>query len=502
MCIVNSGSNRPRLRAPTSQSLAVAAASMADFGSKMPDATPGLITLPIAANGWASLLLVGLLIGLLVGLIGVGGLAWRQHRRMRAGRDAAVANLALSEERLHDLSGIAEQWIWETGPDDRFSYLSALPPSMHDVDADQLLGRHRDAVICGGTEPDAWQSYREAVAGRLPYRHLPCRLVGRQEHHLRISAKPRFDPAGRFLGYRGVATETSIEVETEQRNAQARRQIIDVLRQTRDAAVQANRSKTHFLAAASHDLRQPLQALGLFVAILAERSLPADVRPIVGRIQAALDALEQLLDSLLDISRFDAGVVEAHCFVFPLQGLFNRLALEFVPLAEAKGLSMRFARTQTLVHSDPNLLERILRNLLSNAIRYTSQGGVVIGCRRRDAALHIEIWDSGAGIAPEHQEEIFQEFHQLQGSSGPRQGLGLGLAIVERVASLLDHRILLRSTVGKGSVFAIILPSGDHRTSCQAPSADGGGKAEGRLTKVMPQRKARRPRPSPTPAKP
>jgi len=227
----------------------------------------------------------------------------------------------------------------------------------------------------------------------------------------------------------------------------------------REAAQQADRSKTRFLAAASHDLRQPLQALGLFVAVLVQRSLPDDIREIVRKIESSLESLEQLLDGLLDISRLDAGTIEAHSVVFPMQSLFDRMAQEFEPLANRKALSFRLVHTTAIVRSDPALIERILRNLLSNAIRYTRSGGIVVGCRRRGEDLRVEVWDSGPGIALYDQKEIFQEFRQLNNNpSKGRQGLGLGLAIVERLANLLGLQVKLHSTVGKGSMFAIILP--------------------------------------------
>jgi signal transduction histidine kinase len=228
----------------------------------------------------------------------------------------------------------------------------------------------------------------------------------------------------------------------------------------REEAQRADRNKTRFLATASHDLRQPLQALGLFVAALAQRPLPNDIKEIVDKIEDSLAALEDLLDGLLDISRLEAGAIEAHSASFPLQSLFDRMALEFEPLAERKGLTMQLVRTSAVVRSDPALLERILRNLLSNAIRYTRSGGVVVGCRRRNKDLRIEVWDSGTGIAESDQKDVFQEFRQLtDDSSETRQGLGLGLAIVERLVNLLDLQIELQSTVGKGSTFTIILPA-------------------------------------------
>jgi signal transduction histidine kinase len=250
------------------------------------------------------------------------------------------------------------------------------------------------------------------------------------------------------------------EMEAERRAEDARQTAMETLLRAREAAEQADHNKTRFLAAAGHDLRQPLQALGLFVTALAHRPLPDDLRAIVDKIESSLEALEHLLDTLLDISRLDAGVIEAHVTTFAVQALFDRMAFEFVPLAEKKGLSLRVVATRAITRSDPALLERILRNLLSNAIRYTRQGGVVAGCRRRGGDLRIEVWDSGSGIAPANQREIFLEFRRFhEGEGEDRHGLGLGLAIVERLAALLDLRIELESTVGRGSVFAVVLPN-------------------------------------------
>ena len=237
--------------------------------------------------------------------------------------------------------------------------------------------------------------------------------------------------------------------------AAERRTLREDRRQTeRDAALAASEAKTRLLAAASHDLRQPLQALGLFVAALAEKRLPRDARDILRRIDSCIDSIDHLLSNLLDLSRLDADAVEVQPVSFPIRQLFDRLAIEFPALAAAKGLSMRFCPTRAMVHSDPVLLERMLRNLLANAIRFTTTGGVVVGARRRGGDIRIEVWDSGRGIDGAQQAEIFREFHRLGESEA---GQGLGLAIVDRLARLLGSRIDLRSQPGKGSMFAIVL---------------------------------------------
>jgi two-component system, sensor histidine kinase len=229
----------------------------------------------------------------------------------------------------------------------------------------------------------------------------------------------------------------------------------------RQAAEEANIAKSRFLAAASHDLRQPLHALGFFVDALREHTSAEERTQIVGNIRRSVDTMEELFNALLDVSRLDAGIVEPHVVTVPLAPLLERVRFEFEPFARQKGLSLTAMNTRTLVRSDPALLERVIRNLVTNAVRYTDRGGIVIGCRPRSGAIRIEVWDSGRGIPPEKHHEIFQEFYQLENPERDRRkGLGLGLAIVERLTRLLDHRVELLSTVGKGSMFCVTVPRG------------------------------------------
>jgi signal transduction histidine kinase/CheY-like chemotaxis protein len=238
-------------------------------------------------------------------------------------------------------------------------------------------------------------------------------------------------------------------------------ELVEQLRAQKRAAEEANVAKSRFLAVASHDLRQPLHALGLFVQALQDSVLPAHERQLVNNVRRSLDAMEELFDSLLDISRLDAGAVRARTETFPLATLFERLRFEYAPVAHQKGLSLTVMKTSVYVRSDPTLLARIVRNLVANAVRYTEHGGVVLGCRREGDAVRIEVWDSGPGIPADKRCLVFQEFTQLDNPERDRRkGLGLGLAIVERLARLLGHSVTLRSVVGKGSVFAVTLPRG------------------------------------------
>ncbi len=235
---------------------------------------------------------------------------------------------------------------------------------------------------------------------------------------------------------------------------------------------QVNQAKTRFLAAASHDLRQPMHALALTVGELREIARAPELAALARRIDRSVDALEDLLDALLDISKLDAGAIAPEKQAFPLRPLLERLADEMASAAEAKGLRFRVVPTSLWTESDPTLLGRILLNLAANAVRYTREGGIVVGCRRRGAEAEIVVADSGIGIAENDRARIFQEFYQAGNPERDRaKGLGLGLAIVERVARLLGHAITVRSQLGRGSAFGMRVPIVAPQTASQAPSA-------------------------------
>ena len=230
----------------------------------------------------------------------------------------------------------------------------------------------------------------------------------------------------------------------------------------RDAAERANVAKSKFLAAASHDLRQPLHALTLFTTALGERiSRPEEAR-LVDNINVSVHALEQLFNALLDISRLDAGVLQPAVRHFSLRDIQNNLLNDYRPEADRKGITLICAPCDAVVKSDPVLLERILRNLVSNAVRYTERGEVRIDCVPEGDTVRIEVSDTGAGIPAEQHRAIFEEFTQLHNPERDRtKGLGLGLAIVDRLARLLGHPVGLRSAPGAGSCFTVDVPMGD-----------------------------------------
>jgi signal transduction histidine kinase/CheY-like chemotaxis protein len=231
--------------------------------------------------------------------------------------------------------------------------------------------------------------------------------------------------------------------------------------EARAAAETANRAKSQLLAAASHDLRQPLHALGLYVAALAARARDPEWRSMVGSVQAAAEALDLQFAQLLDLSRLEAGAWRPKRSTVALGPLLAGIACEFAPQAAARGLALTVVRTRLAVDSDPELLARVVRNLAANAVRYTREGGIVIGARRRGARVSIEVVDTGVGIALEHQLRIFDEFYQVENPLAADRragGMGLGLAIVRRLADMLRHEIELSSCAGRGSRFAVVAP--------------------------------------------
>ena len=280
--------------------------------------------------------------------------------------------------------------------------------------------------------------------------------------------------------YRGaLAQAIGLKQRTEHLAAQLRieKAAADAARRSAEAA---NRAKTQFFAAASHDLRQPLHAMGLFAEALRQKTQRApdpEVASLVNSINQSVDALEGLFGELLDITRIDSGGVEVHNGPVSIKDLFARLRLTFEPAAFEKGLVLNFHGQERFALSDGLLLERILRNLVSNAIRYSEDGGVLVACRPRNNKLIVQVWDSGIGISEASLPRIFDEFYQVQ-SQRPlephqRKGLGLGLAIVKRLADLLEAPLTVRSRPGHGTVFTLEVPVGRAPRSLAAAPSGG-----------------------------
>ncbi|WOJ91621.1 CheR family methyltransferase (plasmid) [Methylocapsa polymorpha] len=264
----------------------------------------------------------------------------------------------------------------------------------------------------------------------------------------------------------------------------ARKQAEDALNAAKLQAESANLGKSRFLAAASHDLRQPLQTLTLLQGLLAAKIKDRDTLQLVTRIDDALTAMSEMLNTLLDINQLEAGVIRPEIIDFPIDDLLDRLKAEFGYHTATRELDLRVRPCRLAVRSDPRLLEQMIRNLVSNAVKYTTKGGILVGCRRRGGKLYIEIWDTGLGIPAGELRAIFQEFHQIDNPARELSGgLGLGLAIVQRLGQLLGHTVDVRSRLGSGSVFAIevalapegrrVAPTGIGREGEKVPAQNG-----------------------------
>jgi signal transduction histidine kinase/CheY-like chemotaxis protein len=293
---------------------------------------------------------------------------------------------------------------------------------------------------------------------------------------LAVGGGPIALPASALLGVYFVLTSV------QARNlAQAARRSIEIkfdnerlvaqLRAQTQRAEQASQDKSRFLAAASHDLRQPLHAMGLFLDTLARSTLTPRQAAVLGHARAASGAAAEMLTTLLDYSRLEAGVIQAHRAPFAVQPLLGALEQEFGAQADAAALVYRTRETTAAALADRALVDLVMRNLISSALRYTQAGGVLIACRPRAGQLALEVWDTGCGIAPEHHAEVFKEFHQLGNPERDRRkGLGLGLAIVQRLAQQMDTRVELHSRPGRGSLFRLWLPAWHGTLADEAPA--------------------------------
>ncbi|MDJ1157974.1 PAS domain-containing hybrid sensor histidine kinase/response regulator [Chelatococcus sp. SYSU_G07232] len=253
------------------------------------------------------------------------------------------------------------------------------------------------------------------------------------------------------------AANETLERRVHERTEELMRLNVELTRAKAEAE-EANVSKTRFLAAASHDILQPLNAARLYATSLVERDRQAGDATLAENIDASLDAVEEILTALLDISRLDTGALKAEWSSFRIDDILRQLQREFEPMAREKGLDLVFVPSSLTVRSDRRLLRRLLQNLVSNAIKYTPSGTVLVGGRRRKGKLRLEVWDTGLGIPPSKQRLVFREFQRLEQGAKAARGLGLGLSIVERIARVLDHKVTLKSTPGRGSVFAVEVP--------------------------------------------
>jgi len=342
-------------------------------------------------------------------------------------------------------------------------------------DAMVIIDHHGKIAVVNGQAERMFGYSRQDMLGQEVEMLLPEPQRNQHlSHRAAYSGNPHLRPMGLDMDLRGrrkdgsefpveisLSPVTSISgafVSSVIRDVTSRKEMEQELIDARQAAERANKANSAFLAAASHDLRQPVQALSLLNGAL-RRTVegPLALEMVEGQ-QHSLDAMTNLLNSLLDISRLDAGAVEPEFEDFPVQRLVDRLSAEFSRQARHKGLGFDADSCNTLVRSDPNLLAEIIQNFVSNAIRYTDKGSVNLSCREQGGHLWIDVADSGIGIAADQIEEIFKEFHQIKTPGTDKEGFGLGLAIVKRLADLLRHEIDVTSDPGNGSVFSVSLP--------------------------------------------
>jgi signal transduction histidine kinase len=261
-----------------------------------------------------------------------------------------------------------------------------------------------------------------------------------------------------------------LELRVRERTEELTR-LNEALTRAKAEADEANVSKTRFIASASHDILQPLNAARLYATSLVERAREGGEAALAENVDASLDAVEEILTALLDISHLDSGAMKPQWSSFALGELFRQLQREFEPVAREKGLELIVLPSSLAVRSDRRLLRRVLQNLISNAIKYTPAGRVVVGARRRGREVRLEVWDTGLGIQSSEQKVVFQEFHRLDEGAKVAPGVGLGLSIVERIARVLDHAVALRSEPGRGSVFHILVPQAAYMPATTAPVA-------------------------------
>jgi len=266
---------------------------------------------------------------------------------------------------------------------------------------------------------------------------------------------------GNYSGAYGSFESAVILTEKVKERTLQLQQALNELEKAKGKAEHANLTKTKFLAAVSHDLLQPMSAARLFTTALQELDLPPEAMKLVNSLNYSMEDVESLVSTLVDICKLDAGVVKPDITSVNINTLLQYLADEFRQQANLAGLRLRFVPSNAMIATDCQLLARILRNLLSNAIRYTDQGDILLGCRRHQEGLMIQVWDTGVGIPQDKLTEIFLEFKRLPNEhSRGAKGLGLGLSIVDKISRILGNQIYVRSTLGKGSVFSILVPYG------------------------------------------
>ncbi|MGF1611485.1 MAG: PAS domain-containing protein [Kiloniellales bacterium] len=355
-----------------------------------------------------------------------------------------------SELLVRSTTDMVPALIAHIGPDMRYRFVNRAYEDWFGKPRESVIGKS----VAEAMTPEIFATVRphveRALGGEPVLFESVLEVKNDERRHVRIQYQPRVTEDGRPGGFVSLVQDISDLVRAARD-----------LQQAKETAERINSAKSRFLAAASHDLRQPLHALRLLLAALPGAPDAERRSDIIAKMGLGVDSMGNMLDSLLDVSELEAGTIAPEITEFPVDGLFRLAASNFGLRAKAKGLDFRLVPCSAVLRSDPALLARIIENFLSNAVRYTERGKLLIGCRRRGRALRIEVWDSGIGIPQDQLGEIFKEFHQLDNAARDRsKGLGLGLSIASRMAEMLGHTIDVQSRPGAGSMFAVTVPLG------------------------------------------
>lgn len=456
-----------------------------------PAAVAGRNTALVVLAGWLPLILFGLFLQQRIRLA-------RLRQRSREELERMVAHHAAALRSAQDSVVAAAHEATQGG----HGNLEHLPQGVSVVDANlrlvawnsryqQIFGFPDELLQVGRPIEDVFRfnarrgllgpgDVEEAIQRRLDYLRAGSPHMYERERPDGTTIEIRGNPlpdGGFVTSYADITAYKTAARELRTLASTLERRVDERTRALNDAkadAERANRSKTRFVAAAVHDLLQPLNAARMFVGALADGSLAAEERQLLERVRSALDTQDEMLASLLDVSRLEGGAVEARFVALPLGPMLAELARQFGVLAEARGLDLRMVETRAVVRSDPLLLRRVLQNFLSNAIHYTPRGRVLLGVRRRDGQARIEVWDTGIGIPESKTRAIFDEFLRLDnGVDRDRRSAGLGLSIVERIGRLLGADVDVRSWPGHGSVFSITVPLADEGAPVVADATRG-----------------------------
>ena len=360
-----------------------------------------------------------------------------------------TAQAVASEARFRAIADSAPAYIWLAGPDKKCTWFNKQWLAFRGRSLEQELG---DGWL-EGVHPDDRAHcaliYTQAFDNRLGFEmEYRVRRADGEYRWLLDRGQPHIGPDEAFLGFVGSCVDIT-----------ERRRVETDLQAAKDEAERANDAKSRFLAAASHDLRQPLSALALYVGVLASRVGPGDA-DIVANMRDCVGSLSEMLSDLLDLSKLEAGVVSPTVVDFAVDEMIGRIASAYAPKAAAKGIFLRCAPWRVVGRTDPVLFHRMIGNLVANAVRYAEFGGVLVGCRRRGGKVWIEVWDTGIGIPADKTMTVFEEFTQLRTGAQNDKGSGLGLTIVAKAAALLGLQLRVASRVGRGSLFALELPLG------------------------------------------